>query len=128
MLSTTISGLANLALNIIFIPKYGYIAAAANTPICYALVLSMVVVLSRHFFIWDFPFKSLIRVLCASIIMGPAVYYIANNSIFNTIVNLIISVVTSILLYTMLLILFKEISWNDLRKLLRTVVNTERTL
>jgi len=64
MYSLIISGSLNLGLNLLFIPKYGYIAAAATTLISYAFLLLLTIVFSRRFFAWKFPFRSLVRAAC----------------------------------------------------------------
>ncbi|GAG20573.1 unnamed protein product, partial [marine sediment metagenome] len=79
MFSIVASGFLNLGLNFLLIPKYGYIAAAFTTLISYAFLLFLVIIVSRRFFIWQFPVKSLAKATCASSVMGVVVYYIGNS-------------------------------------------------
>ena len=79
MFCTIISGLLNLGLNFLLIPKYGYVAAAVTTLLSYAVLMIMIIFISRKFFVWEFPFKTLGKALCASAFMGIIIYSIGNN-------------------------------------------------
>ncbi len=105
-----VSGLLNLLLNFIFVPKYGYIAAAATTLVSYVFLLFLMVTLSFRFFAWEFPFKSLVTFICASAIMGIAVYYIGNRFTFPIAMNLILGICIGASVYLALLFLLHEIT------------------
>lgn len=107
--AVAVSGLLNLLLNFIFVPKHGYIAAAASTLISYAFLLLLMIIFSYRFFAWKFPFKSLVTSICASAIMGILVYYIGNKLTFPIAVNLILGICIGILIYFALLFLLNEI-------------------
>ena len=63
-----IAALVNLCLNVIFIPKYGYIAAAWTTFISYFVYTALIYLSSGKFIKWSVPFKALIPyVLCTFI-------------------------------------------------------------
>jgi O-antigen/teichoic acid export membrane protein len=102
-----LSGLINLGLNLLFIPKYGYTAAALTTLISYTFLFLFMVVLSRRFFVWKFPFKSLVKVSLSSAIMG-IVLILANVLTDLTLINLILSVFLGGFVYLVLLFLFRE--------------------
>jgi len=53
------AGLLNIVLNFLIVPKYGYFGAAITTLISYACTAFLVIIVSRRFFTWAFPFKSL---------------------------------------------------------------------
>jgi len=102
------SGFLNLFLNFLFIPRYGYFAAAVTTLGSYAFLLFLMITLSRRFFTWKFPFKSLVRVVCASGVMGIIVYYVADNLTYSVFINLICGVFFGGFIYFLLLFLFRE--------------------
>jgi len=102
------SGLLNLFLNFLFIPRYGYFAAAITTLVSYAFLLFLMIIRSRHFFVWIFPFTSLIKITSASAIMGIIVYFICNSLTSSTLINLICGIFIGVLIYFVLLILFRE--------------------
>ena len=102
------SGLLNLFLNFLFIPKYGFFAAAITTLISYAFLLFLMIMLSRRLFVWKFPFRSLVKVTCTSVIMGIVVYFVGNNLTSSTFINLVCGVSLGSLIYIVLLFLFRE--------------------
>lgn len=112
-----IGGGLNLGLNFLFVPKYGYMAAAATTLIACIANLVMVIALSRHFLIWQFPFKSLGRVACASLIMGILVYYFSINFSKSNMSNLIIGIVVGVIVYYIMLLLLRELQPEEIKEL-----------
>lgn len=114
MISIIIAGVLNIGLNFLLIPPYGFWGAALTTLISYLFLLSLMIVFSRRFFIWDFPFKSLVRVSCASLVMGIVVYYVGNNQFFSDIVTLITGVCTGVLLFFITLVVMGEFTQEEL--------------
>ena len=117
MVVIIVSGLLNLGLNFTFVPRYGYIAAAVTTLISYAFLLAAMVVVSRKYFVWEFPFKSLGNVVCASSIMGVSVYAVGNSLTSSTLLTLIVGTSFGIFIYLALLLLFREIYPEEIREL-----------
>lgn len=109
------SGLLNLFLNFLFIPRYGYFAAAITTLISYAFLLFLMIMLSRRIFIWKFPLKSLVKVTCGSAIMGIIVYYVGNSLTSLVLVNLISGICIGVVVYFLMLILLKEFSQEEIQ-------------
>jgi O-antigen/teichoic acid export membrane protein len=103
-----ISSFVNIGLNFLFIPKYGYMAAAVTTLISYAFMLFLSIVISRQFFTWEFPFKSLINSICASAMMGIVIYYTVDRLSGLGFLNLIVNVCFGGLIYFALLFLLRE--------------------
>lgn len=117
MFCIIVAGILNLALNILLVPKYGYMAAAATTLIGCAFLLVALVVVSRRFFIWKFPFKSLGKVVCASAIMGVVVYTISNGLTSSTLLNLIVGICVGTVVYLLMLFLLREIQEEEIQEL-----------
>jgi len=115
MLSLIVSGLVNLGLNFLLIPKYGFIAAAATTLLSYIFLLVLIVFISRRFFIWKFPFKSLLKATCASGVMGIFVYYVGNNLTFSVLLNLILCISIGVTIYFLILTLLREFSQEEIQ-------------
>jgi len=109
------SGLLNLFLNFIFIPRYGYFAAAVTTLVSYAFLLFLMVILSSRLFVWKFPLKSLIKVTCASIIMGIIVYYIGDSLTNSILINLVLRIFIGSAFYFLILLIVKEFSQEELQ-------------
>lgn len=118
MYSVLSVGFLNIGLNFLLVPKYGYMASAVATFISYACLLLVMVIISKKFFVWKFPFKSLGRIICASSLMGIIVYYIINKIAFSPLIKLLLGVCLGVLLYLGMLILLKELRWSEIRKFL----------
>ena len=112
------SGLLNLGLNFLLIPKYGYMAAAFTTLISYAFLLFLMIVVSRRFFVWEFPFKSLAKAMCASSVMGIVVCQIGNSLTSSTLLNLILGIVVGVIVYSLMLFLLREFKPSEIQALL----------
>lgn len=117
MIAVVVSGLLNLGLNFLLIPKYGYMAAAVTTLISYAFLLVLMIIISRRYFVWDFPFKTLGRVACASAIMGAIVYPVGSSLTSSTLVNLIAGVCIGVVVYFGVLLLLREPQKDEIQEL-----------
>lgn len=106
--SIVASGLLNLGLNFLLIPKYGYMAAALTTLISYAFLLFLMIGVSRRFFVWEFPFKTLAKVSLASAVMGAVVYPLGNSLTSSTLVNLILRICVGVVIYCLMVFLLRE--------------------
>ena len=108
MIPILIAGLVNLGLNLIFVPIYGYMAAAITKLIGYTVLLAIMAIYSRRYFIWAFCFKSLARAALAAAIMGALVYPIGNGLTSSTLINLIFGICVGVIVYTLMLFLLQE--------------------
>ena len=111
------AGILNLALNFLFVPKYGYVAAAATTLFGYAVLLILMIIVSRRVFIWKFPFKSLEKITCASVVMGAVIYPMGNSLTSSTLLNLIVGICVGTVVYLLLLFLLREIQEEEIQEL-----------
>ncbi len=107
MLCIIASGLLNIGLNILLIPKYGYMAAAVTTLVSYAFLLLLIIIISRRFFVWPFPFTSLLNATIASLIMG-GVMYSTNFYISSILIKVVIGLCLGAIAYFIMLFLLKE--------------------
>jgi len=98
----------NIVLNIIFIPQYGYMAAAVTTFVSYAFLLLSAIFVSRRYFVWEFPFKTLAKVSLAATVMGSVVYYIGDSLISSALINVFLSVFVGGVVYTAMLFVLRE--------------------
>jgi O-antigen/teichoic acid export membrane protein len=113
MLSIIASGLLNLVLNFLLVPRYGYMAAAVTTLVSYALLLLAMAIVSRRYFVWDFPVKSLTKAACASAIMAAVIYPIGNSLTSSPLANLAISISVGVVVYSVALLVLGEIQPNE---------------
>ena len=117
MYAIVFSGIVNLILNFLLVPKYGYMAAALTTFISYVFLLLYMVVLSRKLFIWQFPFNSLMKAICASMVMGLVVYPMGTSLTSSIIINLVLAVFTGIIVYSLMLFLLREFKPSEIQAL-----------
>jgi O-antigen/teichoic acid export membrane protein len=108
-ISTIVSSVINIGLNLLVIPKYGYIGASITTFISYVIYFILNVIFVRKFFIWKFPLNTLIRCIISSILVSAIMLFLINRLNFSAIVNLILSILIGIFIYVICLFLFKEI-------------------
>lgn len=74
MANTLAATALNIALNIAFVPRYGYIAAGWSMAASYALLLLLTWAQSRRFMAWRVPWTGLVPVAGASAVMALAVW------------------------------------------------------
>lgn len=112
MVCIVLSGLLNIGSNMVLVPKYGYMAAGITTFSCYGFLLILMIFMSRRFFEWSFPFRTLVTVCFASSIMGISVYYLTHylrsNLGFSTVFQIVLCVCFGTVWYFILLFLFGE--------------------
>lgn len=118
MIAAAVSAFLNLGLNFLLIPKYGYTAAAITTLICYSVYLFLMVIFSRRFLVWKFPFKSLVKVTCASVIMAIILYPIGNSLTSSALINLIVAISVGVIVYSIMLFLLGGFQKNEIDFLL----------
>lgn len=112
-----IACLVSLTLNFIFIPKYGYYAAAVSTLVSYIVLLILMIIISRRLFIWRFPFGSLMRSVFASLIMGIIVYSISGRLDSMSVLQLLLIVCLGGFIYIILLFLLGELQAKEKEKI-----------
>jgi len=103
MVNVLIAAAFNTVLNVIFVPRYGYMAAAWATPASYALLLVITWSQSRRYMVWLIPWLDLGRILAASagmflVVSAMTRYLPANLAV------LLAQVVAGIVAYTALLL------------------------
>jgi len=104
-----ISGLINIALNLILVPEYGFVAAGYTTLISYFIFAILIIIISRRYFVWKFPFITLAKVLVSVSLMG-AIVHIVEARMESSLFTIILSVTIGAFVYFLLLIMLKEIN------------------
>jgi len=112
-LTFLISGLINVALNILLIPVYGYMGAGIAKTISYAVLLILGITISYSFMPWFAPVKSLSKVVLSTVSMGVVLIFL-KKFLSISLVNLIILIVIGAVIYFSLLFLFNEIKKTEL--------------
>jgi len=120
MIGIIASGLLNLGLNFLLVPRYGYMAAAVTTVISYAVLLVAMITVSRRYFVWEFPFRSLAKTAFASGVMAVAIYPVGNSITAYPLINLIIAAFLGVAVYLVVLFFLKEIQPEE-REVIRQI-------
>ena len=107
-----------LILNLLLIPRGGYMAAAFTTMISYAFLLLLMIIVSRRFFVWKFPLSTLWKVSVASIAMGLSVYCLFNVLSYSLIIKTVSVLCAGIVIYIVLLFIMNEFQANEIKSLL----------
>jgi O-antigen/teichoic acid export membrane protein len=107
-----LAAMLNLGLNVILIPRFGFVAAGITTLIGYSILLILQIYSSRPYLTWRFPFKTLRNVTIATIFMGTAVvgvYTFPGSMSSNVHIGyLFLSILAGIVVYFSLIILLGE--------------------
>lgn len=118
-----LAGGANVALNLLLVPKIGYLAAAVNTSISYAILLTLNIYSVIPFLPWPFPWKTLFRVSLAASGMGFVLFFLSKLFI-QPYINLIACTLVGVVLYGVFLLLsgeFSEIEKESILSLIKQV-------
>jgi len=115
-ISTAVAGLANLILNILFMPYFGIIVAAITTLISYAILGGTMYYYSRKYIKFEIDWLFIIKSILASIIMIFVIYLINPVGI----INILLSVVTGALIYFCLLFLLNGFNTKEIKSFLGT--------
>ena len=116
----TVTTVVNILLNVLLIPKFGYISAAWSTLASYLFLFALTVITSRRLVVIKLWELYLLRIVSSSVLMGIIIFWC--KSFFQSVIfNITISVVIGIFCYTILLILFGEISVTDIQTISRKI-------
>jgi len=98
-----------IGLNIWLIPTHGYLAAALSNLISYGFLLVLVIMVSKRYLAWNFPFRTLMNVILSSAIMGIVIIFIKQRFDLDSISNLSLIIIFGTTLYFSSLLLLKEL-------------------
>jgi O-antigen/teichoic acid export membrane protein len=109
-----VGGVANVALNLILIPRYGYEAAAITSLIGFGVVLVVIIPKSRQLFLWRFPLRSLARIGLASGVMGLLLVLLQSLTEFSAVYDLVLGLPLGIVVAGAMLVVLGEFSPREL--------------
>ena len=112
------AGLANLALNLFFVPRYGYLAAAVTTLACYAALFLAIMFISLKHFMWKFPLLTLARSAGAALVMAVIVLSFFSFSNSFSALDLFLALTLAMTIYCAGVLLLREISVAEIRGLM----------
>ncbi len=109
------AGLINVVLNVLFIPAFGYVAAAVTTTVSYLLLLIFNAKTSSVYVHWSFPWKTFARSLFSALPLCLTIGWVTNH--FGGIASLIISIPIGMTCYGLFLLLAGEFDSAERKKL-----------
>lgn len=115
---TSISAIINIVLNIVLIPKIGIIGAAISTLISYLLLALIVTIWVQRSLSYNFDFKFLLKVMCATVIMAVILSFVKSSGI----AQIIIYTGLGSLIYLLCILILKTFTKNE-TKLILGVLN-----
>jgi len=65
-----VAAFTHIGLQLLLVPRFGYVASAISTLIGYTVLLVLQTLASRPYLTWRFPFRTLRNVMAASVVMG----------------------------------------------------------
>ena len=105
-----VSALFNIIINLIIVPKYGFVGAGLSSCISYSIYLLLSIYFSNKYLAWDCPTKTIANVVFSSILMGVILYAVKSYLIIPSfIIALPIYISLGFILYLLLLYLSGEI-------------------
>ena len=124
MILAVIVALLNVGLNFLLVPRYGYMAAAMTTLIAYGFYFFLMVIVSRRFLTWEFPFEFLGKAVGASAMMGIAVYLLSSHLPASPWVNLLVTIGVGVITYFAVLFLLRGFQSDEIETVLAWVKRT----
>jgi O-antigen/teichoic acid export membrane protein len=113
---------AHIGLQLLLVPRFGYVAAAISALIGYGVLLALQAYASRPHLTWRFPFGTLRNAVIASAAMGLGAWAwhgIASAASMATAVSLFSSVTVAVLIYFVALWWLGEIKADEKQGLFR---------
>jgi O-antigen/teichoic acid export membrane protein len=124
--AATVAAVVNIALNIVAVPHYGYMAAAYTTVAAMGLYLLIVRHLARRHLRWAFPWSAGVRVaLSAAMATIPTVLLLQNIAGLPALLELIVSLGVYAAAYVGLLVMMRVVRHDQLGSLLRRIRERE---
>ena len=109
------AGFTNIVLNIILIPKYGFLGAGISATSAYIIYFSLATFFVRTEMAWKPPGKAILNILIAAAIL--AIYLVKTALIVKNSLFIIFLIIPSgIFIFTMILILIGEVKTRELKK------------
>ncbi len=121
----------HIVLQLIFVPKFGYIASAVSTLIGYSVLLTLQALSSRPYITWRLPFDTIGKVIASSAIMGVTAWVafrLCNLITTSLIASLFLSIVAAIVIYISCLLVLGEVRANERQAVLQIWQNSVRGL
>jgi O-antigen/teichoic acid export membrane protein len=113
----SVAGVTNILLNIVFIPRYGFIAAGVTTLLAYTIVSVAILAVSRRYLRWQFPWRSALRIALSAAVMALPVLGFARATALPLAVRVACATGAGLITYGVLLLVSGEVKLGEIRRL-----------
>ena len=114
--STTVPAIVSVGLNLLLLPKFGYIGAAIVSVLTEVFVWGIQLYFTRKY-LKDVPiYKSTVKIFLASILMYFALSFLKIILTFIPIINVVAYTIFGAILYSLLILLFKVVSLKEIKE------------
>jgi O-antigen/teichoic acid export membrane protein len=108
-----IAAAINITLNLLLVPRYGFVMAGISNLVGYTLLIGLQAYTSRAYITWHFPTQTFWRVLIAAVLMGSGVIVFYNLGTFGgrespSFLWLFLSIGVGMAIYLVALLLLQE--------------------
>ena len=116
MLSTTIPAVVSVGLNLLFLPKLGYIGAAIVSVLTESLVWAIQLFFTRSY-LRDVPIiGSMIKIMISSGLMYGILFFVKDLLNLPSMLNVGLSTILGAIIYISLILIFKVINLRDIKQ------------
>lgn len=116
MISTTIPAIVSVGLNLLLLPKLGYIGAAIVSVLTEALVWAIQLYFTRNY-LKEVPFlASTVKIIGASALMYGVLFVVKTTVNFTPVINVMVSAVIGAVIYISQILFLKVISPKELKR------------
>lgn len=116
MLSTTIPAIVSVGLNLLFLPKFGYIGAAIVSVLTEALVWVIQLFFTRSY-LREVPILgSMIKIIVSSGFMYSILLFVKQSLNVSPMLNVGLYAILGAIIYVSLILIFKVINLNDIKQ------------
>ena len=116
MTSTTVPAIISVGLNLLLLPKFGYIGASVVSVLTEALVWFIQLYFTREYLRKVPIFASMFKIFLASILMYFVLSLLKTGMHFVPLVNVVICAVVGGILYVLQILLFRVVSLKELKE------------
>ena len=117
-----IAASTHICLQLLLVPRFGYVAAAISTLIGYTVLFVLMTLASRPYLTWRFPFSTLGNVIVASVLMGLTawgIYRLSGAGNKGSSVYLFLSIVVAVPTYFVCLWFLGEVKKEEKHKVMQ---------
>lgn len=116
MISTTIPAIVSVGLNLLLLPKLGYIGAAIVSVLTEALVWAIQLYFTRNY-LKEVPFlASTVKIIGASALMYGVLFVVKTTVNFTPVINVMVFAVIGVVIYISQILFLKVISPKELKR------------